>query len=176
MLVRGIGAWIVGHKGLSSVIAVGMLLLAGTAGFLYWTTFAAVELDNWVSDEAIFVKGGTCEDGDIGHRCEGNVSIVQEGGLWLLTFEDFDATDGPDVWFYLTESGHEGDSESVEERGLLVLVPQTMNNSDGRAEVEGTFTVPLPQDFDPTSWGGLSVWCEDYNILMGSVAFSDFEG
>ena len=39
-------------------------------------------------------------------------------------------------------------------------------------KVEGTFSIPLPEDYDPDAWAGLTVWCEDYNLSMGSVALS----
>lgn len=161
--------WVSAHKQPTAAITLTLMLLMGIAGHLYWTTFADVELDETLGEEAVIHASGQCEDGDPGHSCEGTVSIAEVNGTWMLAFEDYDATDGPDVWFYLTKEGHEGETEAVEEDGLLVLVPQI---DDGRAEVEGNFLIPLPDSFIVTEWGGLSVWCEDYNILMGSVAFS----
>ena len=52
---------------------------------------------------------------------------------------------------------------------MLIVTPQT---EDGRAEVEGTFSIPLPEDYDPDAWAGLTVWCEQYSLSMGSVALS----
>lgn len=95
-----------------------------------------------------------------------------ENGSYFLYFEDYDATDGLDVWFYMTAEANEGDTTEVEDNGLKVLVPETMESSDGRAEVEGTFTVPLPDDFDPQLWSGLTIWCDAYNIEMGSVGLT----
>jgi hypothetical protein len=145
--------------------AVVMLLV----GYAYWTTFAPIQVNEQLSPGAQLVKGGDCQDGDPGHTCTGNVSIVEENGSYSLYFKDYDATDGPDVWFYLTVNPNEGDTNAVEDDGLRVLVPQTDN---GMAEIEGTFSIPLRTDFNATAWGGLSVWCADYNILMGSVGFS----
>lgn len=175
MVFKALWAWTLSHKAMTALILAAGLIITAGGGYLYWTSFAAIQLDESLTAESVIHRSGVCKDGDIGHECEGNVSIVEDNGSWMLYFEDYDATDGPDVWFYMTVEGHEGDTDDVEEDGLLILVPQTMEESDGKAEVEGTFIVPLPDDFDINAWNGLSVWCEDYNILMGSVSFSDVE-
>lgn len=149
-----------------------LMILGSIGGYSYYQTFASIELNSEISENAVEIAFGVCQDGDPGHSCEGNVSIMLENGSYFLFFEDYDATDGPDVWFYMTKEANEGDTTAVEEEGLKVLVTQTMEKSDGKAEVEGTFSVPLPDDFNPVEWEGLSVWCDAYNILMGSVGFT----
>ena len=69
----------------------------------------------------------------------------------------------------MTVEGNEERTEKVEGEGLLIVTPQT---EDGRAEVEGTFSIPLPEDYDPDAWAGLTVWCKDYSLSMGSVGLS----
>ena len=169
MVREGIMTILADYKGRVAIVGIVVLLLVG---YSYWQSFAAIELAEGLPADAVQISHGNCEDGDTAHSCEGNVSVMEVNGSYFLYFEDYDATDVPDVWFYMTMNGHEGDTDAVEEQGLLILVPQTMEESDGRAEVEGTFIIPLPDDFDPQSWNGLSVWCEDYNILVGSVEFT----
>lgn len=142
-------------------------LVASVAGYTYYQTFAAIGLNEELSEGAQTYKSGVCVDGDGPHTCEGNISVMVENGSYFLFFEDYDATDGPDVWFYMTVEGNEEDTEKVEVEGLLIITPQT---DDGRAEVDGTFSIPLPEDYDPDAWNGLTVWCEDYDLSMGSVA------
>ena len=144
-------------------------LSASISSYAYYQTFKAIELKVELSPGAQTYKSGVCVDGDGPHTCEGNISVMEENGSYFLYFEDYDATDGPDVWFYMTVEGNEERTEKVEGEGLLIVTPQT---EDGRAEVEGTFSIPLPEDYDPDAWAGLTVWCEDYDLSMGSVSLS----
>lgn len=148
-------------------LLLGLILITSISSYAYYQTFAAITLDDELSQGATTYKSGVCVDGEAHHTCEGNVSVMLENGSYFLYFEDYDATDGPDVWFYMTEQGNEEDTQKVEGEGLLIITPQT---EDGRAEVEGTFIIPLPEDYDPDAWAGLTVWCEDYDLSMGSVS------
>tara|TARA_B110000211_G_C13817688_1_gene437780 strand:+ start:176 stop:715 length:540 start_codon:yes stop_codon:yes gene_type:complete len=168
MLKRTIG-WTKTNKIKAMSLVLILSLLASVAGYAYYQTFKAIELNVELSEGAQYYKSGVCVDGEVHHTCEGNISVMEENGSYFLYFEDYDATDGPDVWFYMTVEGNEEDTEKVEDEGLLIVTPQT---EDGRAEVEGTFSIPLPEDYDPDAWAGLTVWCEQYSLSMGSVALS----
>jgi hypothetical protein len=160
-------AWAKDNKGKTMGLILAMILIASISGYAYYQTFAPVTLNTEVSESATTYKTGVCENGDPGHSCEGNVSVMLDDGKYFLYFEDYDATDVPDAYFYMTVEGNEEDTQKVEDEGLLILTPQT---DDGRAEVEGTFIIPLPEDYDPDAWAGLTVWCDAYNIVVGSVS------
>ena len=160
-------AWAKEHKGKTMGILLAITLIASISGYAYYQTFAPITLDTKLSESATTYKTGVCVDGDVPHKCEGNISVMLDEGSYFLYFEDYDATDVPDAYFYMTVEGNEEDTDKIEDDGLLILTPQT---DDGKAEVEGTFIIPLPEDYDPDAWAGLTVWCDAYNIVVGSVS------
>ena len=160
-------AWGKQNKGKTMGLLLAIALIAGISSYAYFQTFAAITLDNEMSESATTYKTGVCVDGDTGHSCEGKISIMLDEGKYFLYFEDYDATDVPDAYFYLTVEGNEEDTLKIEDDGLLILTP---DSDDGKAEVEGTFFIPLPEDYDPDAWAGLTVWCDAYNIVVGSAS------
>jgi len=160
-------AWGKQNKGKTIGLLLAIALIASVSGYAYFQTFAAITLDNEISESATTYKTGVCVDGDIGHSCEGNISIMVDEGKYFLYFEDYDATDVPDAYFYLTVEGNEEDTQKIEEEGLLILTP---DSDDGKAEVEGTFFIPLPEDYNPDAWAGLTVWCDAYDVVVGSAS------
>jgi hypothetical protein len=160
-------AWGKQNKGKTMGLMLAMALIVSVSGYAYFQTFAAITLDTEISESATTYKTGVCVDGDIGHSCDGNVSVMLDNGSYFLYFEDYDATDVPDAYFYMTVEGNEENTEKIEDDGLLILTPQT---DDGKAEVEGTFIIPLPEDYDPDAWAGLTVWCDAYDVVVGSAS------
>lgn len=119
---------------------------------------------------AVAVASGTFQGaGDGIHHASGRVSILRDGEAYLLRFEGYQATDGPDVYFYLTRAPAARTTEEVES-GLRVLVPG--GAADGEATLRGDFHVPLPQGFDPATWQGVVAWCDQFNVLFGSAALA----
>lgn len=118
------------------------------------------------SGQATALKTGTFQGADRYHHVSGTVTLYRlDDGSHLLRFEDYEATDGPDVYVYLTPGGPEG--SDVEGDGLKVLVPG--GGEDGQATLRGNFSVPLPGDVDPDDWSGVAIWCEDFNVLFGGA-------
>jgi len=148
------------------------LVLAAGAGFAGWQLFApkaSTTVDQSLmmssSSEPVAVRSGTLSGADRFHNVEGTVTVFRDGGAYFLRFEDYDATSGPDVYFYLTPSANAGSASEVENEGLRVLVPG--GASGGQATLRGNFNVPLPADFDATMYNGLVVWCDRFNVEFG---------
>jgi hypothetical protein len=112
------------------------------------------------------VKAGEFQDGDGSHQASGSVKLLQEGSNYYLRFEGYDATPGPDVYFYLTEQANARSTDAVEE-GLKLLTPG--GRDGGEATKRGKFNIPLPADFEPARWHGITVWCDDFNVIFGTA-------
>ena len=113
---------------------------------------------------AVVVKSGTFQGADSFHYVEGTSQIVVVDGVHHLRFLDYRQRAGPDVFVYLVPSGHSGTPESV---GLKVLVPGGADG--GESTLEGNFDVALPAGFDPSAYGGVVVWCDQYDTRFGSA-------
>ena len=155
-------------------LAIGLLAVVGlaSAGWVGWAIFAPVSdttLDETLGANATVIRSGPCVDGNPLHHCEGNVSIVEDNGSHSLYFEDYDATNGPDVYFYLTHTANARTTQAVEDDGMIVLVPE---GRKGQATVRGTFLVPIPGTIEPSAWNGLTVWCDDFDEVFGTVEFT----
>lgn len=112
---------------------------------------------------------GQWRDGEIGHYARGTVMLVETDQGWSLRFEGYDATAGPDVYFFLTPGAMPRTTGEVES-GLRVLVPG--GSDGGEATLRGDFNVPLPADFDPARYQGIAAWCDQFNVLFGWAALA----
>ncbi len=101
-----------------------------------------------------------------GHAASGTVQLLATDGGYMLRFEDVQQTQGPDVYLYLTREPDATDKSAVT-AGLKVLLPQ---DSDGQFTARGSFNVPLPADFDPEAWGGITTWCDRFGVPFSSAA------
>lgn len=155
------------------VVVLVVVGLAGAAyvGFTYFAPKGETRVDEALPDDASFVavKEGAFRSGAPGHDVSGRVTLLRAAdGSHLLRFEEYEATSGPDVYYYLTPTPRADSTASVEGAGLRVTVP---GGDDGEATLRGDFNVPLPDGFDPSAYRGLSVWCERFNVLFGDAPF-----
>ena len=150
--------------------ALGVVGVLAVAGVAYW--LFAPEGSTHVSEatpggEA--VKRGTLMDGAPGHHASGTVALLRVDERYVLRLEGYEATPGPDVFFYLTPAQGASTTEAVEGEGLRVDTPAR----GGQATLRGDFNLALPEGFDPSRYAGLAVWCEQYNVLFGHAALAD---
>ena len=104
--------------------------------------------------------------GQTGHQVSGTVSVVEDGGTHYLRFENYEQTQGPDVFVYLTPSATPEASADVA-AGERVLIDGGADG--GESTKEGTFVQALPEDVDPTQYRGVSIWCDDFGVPFGSA-------
>lgn len=107
--------------------------------------------------------------GATGHTVEGTVKLLRVGNAHYLRFENYTQTQGPDVFVFLTREGHAGSTEDVTS-GLKV--PLEGGPDGGEIVKEGNFNQRLPADFDPSRYGGVAIWCEQYAVLFGNAALT----
>lgn len=117
------------------------------------------------------LRSGTFQGADDFHFARGTVDLyLAADGSYVLRFEDYDAREGPDVYLYLTRTAGADSTAEVEGDGLRIRVPK--GEGDGRATVRGTFNVPLPAGVDALAYGGITIWCDDFNHFFGHAALT----
>lgn len=150
--------------GLAIVAAVA--LVAGVAW--YFIAPKPAELRSEAAPTGQVVAEGVFRDGDPLHHASGSVRLVEVDGRTVLRFEDYDATNGPDVYVYLTPMAHATSASQVEGDGLKVRTPTPM----GQATLRGDFNLEVPAGVDVRAFGGVAIWCVTYNVLFGYAELS----
>lgn len=151
---------------LAVVLPIAAVVLAGL-GYAYLAPKGTTMVDDALPDGAEPLASGAFSGADAAHRVSGIVTMYRAAdGSHFLRFEDYDATDGPDVFFYLVPAGEGYDADGFDGRALKVLVAEGRN---GQATLRGSFNVPLPADLDPAAWGGVAAWCDRFNVLFGDA-------
>lgn len=145
-------------------LALVLLAVGAAAAYPYLAPKASTQVDQAAMMGAMSLAAGMWRDGEVGHHASGTVAIVEGPGGFSLRFEGYDATAGPDVYFFLTAKDQPRTTADVE-GGLRVLVPGGADG--GEATLRGNFNVPLPADFDPAAYRGIAAWCDQFNVLFG---------
>ena len=114
---------------------------------------------------ATVIATGTFE-GTTGHTVRGQVSLVQDAKGYLLRFEDYEQTQGPDVYIYLTPTADPRTSAAVD-AGYKVRIDG--GAGDGESTKVGTFEQRLPDDLDPRAFRGVAVWCDRFSTPFGAA-------
>ena len=105
------------------------------------------------------LKSGDFASADAVHDVKGSVQLRGAGDRLSLRFTNYDATSGPDVFFYLA---HDGTFDPA--KALKVRVPD--GGTEGQATLRGNFSVPVEGAHDPNSYSRLVVWCERFGGAM----------
>lgn len=142
------------------VIALGLVVL-GSVGWFFFAPKGAEVRDDAMPESATTIRQGDWTGADEFHFAHGRVKLLegQEGGQ-TLRFEDYDARDGPAVYFYLLPEGV--DPAEVEEKGVRIA----------SAELEGTFNLAVPEGVDATRFASVVAWCDSFDVLFGSAPLS----
>lgn len=116
---------------------------------------------------AVLKRGGFV--GKAGHRCTGTVELVRDPDGLLLQFVEYDQTQGPDVFCYLTPDA-DPDTGAEIAAGRKVLVDGGADG--GEMTKTGTFTQRLPADVDPAATNGVGVWCDAFSVPFGAATLT----
>ena len=112
---------------------------------------AAVDVSPAPDPAPLVVSTGSFQDADDFHRGSGTASVLEiEPGRYLLRFEAFSVTNGPDLRVYLSPSGT-GYADGALDLGKLKAT-------------DGSFNYELPDDFDPGAWASVVIWCEPFAV------------
>ncbi len=97
---------------------------------------------------------GDFTDGDSFHKVSGDAKIITDGsGKKYLRFENFESTNGPDLYVYIsTDKGNED---------FVSLGKLKGNIGDQNYE--------LPENVDLEKYDNVLIWCQRFSVLFGSA-------
>lgn len=96
------------------------------------------------------------------HQGEGSATIYsQADGSYLLRFDDFSVTNGPDLRVYLTQAANP-DKDQVA-AGLEI---QSLKGD------KGSQNYLLPEGFDPAKYGSVVIYCKPFGVVFASANLS----
>jgi hypothetical protein len=106
------------------------------------------------SNPEILKKQGTFKDGDAIHKGSGRASIVEFEGKPVLKFEDFQVTQGPDLFVYLSPNPAGG------ELGDFVSLGRLKSNT-------GDQVYNLPDGYE--RYKSVVIWCRAFSVTFASA-------
>ena len=125
---------------------------------LAWYFLSPLFIDQVVDEEnsftqAVITSQSTFVDADSFHKVSGSALFLEEEGKQILRFENFEATNGPDLKVYLAT-----DLDATEYVSLGELRGNIGNQNyvlaDNIAFAEYTYVL---------------IWCEQFGVLFGSA-------
>ena len=96
---------------------------------------------------------GTFVDGEKNYQTSGNIKTVTADDALYLRFEDFQTTNGPDLFVYLVEPG----KETADGIRLGALKGN-----------QGDQNYVLPKDVDLTKYSRVVIWCRAFDADFGT--------
>ncbi|HYG60588.1 MAG TPA: DM13 domain-containing protein [Symbiobacteriaceae bacterium] len=105
-----------------------------------------------MADMAMYT--GMFRDGDASHHVKGKASVVSSGGMQYLRFEDFEATNGPDLFVYLV-----GPGMSVGDGIHLGALKGNI----------GSQNYEIPAGTDLSMHSQVVIWCRTFNVTFGTA-------
>ena len=111
----------------------------------------------------VAVAAGNFRDADSFHRGQGTATIYRQADdTYLLRFEDFRVTNGPDLRVLLAQAANPQSRGELQEGGYVELAPLKGNI--------GSQNYELPPEVDPVAAGGsVIIYCRPFQVIF-SVA------
>ncbi|MFC6954325.1 DM13 domain-containing protein [Halorubellus litoreus] len=104
--------------------------------------------------------------GKDGHECSGTVELAEDAEGRFLQFRDFQMTQGPDVYCYLTPDA-DPDTKAQIAAGRRVRIDGGADG--GELTKTGTFAQSLPAGVDGDDANGVAAWCDDFSVPFGAA-------
>lgn len=152
----------------------GRLLVAGVVilgAIIAWILISPLFINNTVQEEAVSPQAtishnGSFMDADRAHQGSGAVSVqVNTDGTRTLRFEDFEGTNGPDLFVWLTSVDDvQGNRRSV--GGDAVVDLGRLKGNVGSQNYE------IPADVDLSEFDTVIVWCRAFGVLFSFAELS----
>ncbi|MFC6961897.1 DM13 domain-containing protein [Halocatena marina] len=114
------------------------------------------------------LKSGTFA-GKADHECSGTVELVEDADGLFLQFREYQQTQGPDVFCYLTPAEDPDTSEEID-AGTKVLIDDGADG--GEITTVGTFSQRLPNGLKIADLSGVGIWCENFSVPFGAATLS----
>jgi hypothetical protein len=140
------------------LVVVILFLLAIPAWWLASPLFTVTHGSDAPPAEAMTVLAvGTFVDGEPGHRNSGDAILLTDGSRYVLRFEDFSVTNGPDIHVFLA-MGPRYAAGDVD----LGSVKAT----------QGSSNYDIPAGLDPRSYAYVIIWCVPFSVQFGYAALT----
>jgi len=141
-----------GRKRTVLVVAI-VLVLAIPIWWLASPLFIVTEGTEAPPEDAMTVLAtGRFVDGEPGHRNSGDAILLTDGSRYVLRFENFSVTNGPDIHVFLAKGPRyaAGDLD-------LGSVKAT----------QGSSNYELPPGVDPRAYAYVIIWCVPFSVQFG---------
>ena len=136
-----------------TVVVVVIVLLAVPTWWLASPLFIVTQgTEAPPADAMTVVAVGTFVDGDPGHRNSGEAILLTDGSRYVLRFENFFVTNGPDIHVFLAKGPRyfAGDLD-------LGSVKAT----------QGSSNYELPAGVDARAYSHVIIWCVPFGVQFG---------
>ena len=123
--------------------------------FLFTEKVVQEDLPQEMQDTTRVIKRGNFGEIDFIHKGSGEVLLLEDSrGQRLIRFENFEVTNGPDLYVYLTRSTEPKDKASLGDFINLGLLKGTVGNQNYEITqgIEGYDTVVI--------------WCQRFGVLF----------
>lgn len=145
-----------------------VLLLAAVAlGAFLWWTVSPLFLNQRVNEattspQSSVLAQGEFRGADSFHRVSGTARVLEQDGQLVLRLEDdFNSTNGPDLYVWLAR----GDTPAS---GYLEVAALKGN--------QGAQNYALPEGTDITRYRNVLIWCRAFRTLFGTAALDSQPG
>ena len=143
--------------GIIAGIIIAVIGLAGISPYFYNTSIdeaapGSMDVSEMTKQSGVFVGVG---DGI--HDAVGDAMVLSSGDdSRYLRFENFKATNGPDLYVYLSTDEKASDYVSL-----------------GRLKANmGNQNYEIPSDVDVSKYSKVLIWCQAFSVLFGSADLS----
>jgi len=137
-----------------------LLVAIVAAGAFLWWTVSPLFLSQRVGEAAPAARNvaraqGEFRGADSFHRVSGTVRVLEQGGQLVLRFEDdFNSTNGPDLYVWLARG-------ETPESGYVEVAPLKGNL--------GAQNYELPGGIDLAEYPNVLIWCRAFRTLFGTA-------
>lgn len=116
------------------------------------------------TDEPVVIKSGDFEDVSSSYSGSGQAKIYElPDGSHFLRFEDFEVTNGPDLYVYLTKKSSVQTSDDVQQ-GFYSIARLKGN--------KGSQNYPIPDDINVEEYESVVIYCRAFSVLFAAASFS----
>lgn len=129
-------------------------------GVVAWYLVSPLFLDKVVNENIIkptsneeIISQGSFIDADSSHKTSGTAKVVEQNGKKYLVLENFETTNGPDLFVYLSN-----DKDASEFVSLGAL-----KGNIGNQQYE------IPDDVNLEDFDYVLIWCRAFKVLFGSA-------
>ena len=153
-----------------------VVIVAGLIGFVagnaFWYLASPLWIDVEVSEAVSAAQieatlaSGTFTDVDRLHRGQGSATIFQgaDGGRLLRLADEFQVTNGPDLWVWLVK--HPNPENAADVRGAEYVDLGRLKGNVGDQNYE------IPADADLAGVGAVVVWCKQFSVVFSTAVLA----